>query len=194
MVDAMAAALLPDPAWVAVLPDDAARRRALRTLLGHSARLAARDGTVLVAREAGVLGGIVWAAPGGRARRRARDLAALPRMLGLAARTGPARMRELGRLGQAVERLRPAEPVWYVEALGVLPDAQGRGLGSALLGPVLAKSDATGVPCYLETGREQNVAFYERAGFALLDAVPTGLCQDGGPTFWRMLRPAARAA
>jgi len=188
VAEAMAAGLHTDPGWAGLVPDDEARAPALRTLLGHAVRTAFRDGTVLAARDQGrVVGGVVWAAPGDYPRPRRRDLAAAPRMLALGARTSGGTIRDLARAGQAIDRIFPAEPVWYVQALAVAPEAQGRGHGSALLAPVLAKSRATGVACYLETGKTANVGFYERLGFVLLDAAPLWA---GGPTFWRMRRPA----
>ena len=57
------------------------------------------------------------------------------------------------------------EPHWYLYLLGVEPARQGRGVGRALLAPTLARADAGGVPCYLETQNSRNVGFYERLGF-----------------------------
>ena len=182
---AMAAGLAGDPGWQHVVPDDGARRLALRTLLGQALRIGHADGTTLVVREQGIVGGIVWAAPEGYPPRRIRQLPAMPRMLALATRIGPITVRELGRFGRAIDRAFPTDPVWYVQALSVAPAAQGRGLGSALLGPVLTKADATSTPCYLETAQEANVGFYERFAFRVLDAEPV---YPGGPVLWRMRR------
>jgi len=112
-------------------------------------------------------------------------------MVGLTARIGARTVRELSRFGQAIDQALPPEPVWYVQALSVTPAGQGRGLGAALLGQVLAKSDATSVPCYLDTGKQANVAYYQRFGFALLDE--RVLWQDG-PTIWRLQRQSPGAA
>ena len=52
---------------------------------------------------------------------------------------------------------------------------QGRGVGSALLEPALARADGEGMPCYLETQKEENLSFYARHGFAVRDtALPVG--------------------
>lgn len=61
-------------------------------------------------------------------------------------------------------------PHWYLETLGVAPEHQGRGLGSALLTHVFLHSEADGVPCYLETSTERNVRMYEAKGFVLRDS------------------------
>ena len=56
-------------------------------------------------------------------------------------------------------------PHWYLWILGVDPDRHGQGVGSALIAPVLRRADESGLPCYLETETEKNVAFYEKRGF-----------------------------
>ena len=186
----MARGLHADPGWRLVVPDDDARLVAGRALIGQAVRTAFRDGTVLIARTgAAIVGGIVWAAPGEYPRRWTRQVPALPRMLTLGARIGPRTLRDLGRFGAAVDAALPREPVWYVQALSVAPEAQGAGLGSALLARVLARSDATGIPCYLDTGKQANTDYYERFGFALLDE---RRLWDGGPALFRMQRPAHR--
>jgi GNAT superfamily N-acetyltransferase len=60
------------------------------------------------------------------------------------------------------------EPHWYLEILGVDPTRQGQGIGSALLQPILARADADGDACYLETANPKNVPFYVGCGFAVV--------------------------
>lgn len=57
---------------------------------------------------------------------------------------------------------------WYILLLGVSPEAQGTGLGRALLQPVLDRATAAGQPCYLETAQPKNVGFYQHLGFQVL--------------------------
>ena len=57
---------------------------------------------------------------------------------------------------------------WYVFVLGVSPEAQGTGLGRALLEPVIDRARAEGLPCYLETAQPKNVGFYQHLGFRVL--------------------------
>ncbi len=77
------------------------------------------------------------------------------------------------------------EAHWYLAALGVTPARQGHGIGTALLQPVLARADAAGLPCYLETGVARNVGFYARQGFTVVDE---GALPQGGPWLWAMRR------
>ncbi len=67
----------------------------------------------------------------------------------------------------AVEKFHKAVqgPHWYLMAMGTSPTRQGTGLGSSLLQLGTSKADAAGIPCYLETATESNVAFYSTRGF-----------------------------
>ncbi len=68
---------------------------------------------------------------------------------------------------------------WSLALLGVDVPYQGKGLGSALLQPVLEKADADGVTCYTDTANPKNVPFYRRHGFeVVVDTVEpsSGLC------------------
>jgi GNAT superfamily N-acetyltransferase len=96
------------------------------------------------------------------------------------------RASEVGVQLARIERAHPPEPHWYLAVLGIDPRHQGRGLGSALLGPILARCDADRVPAYLESSKRSNVPFYERHGFRLLGE----LAIAGGPVIWRMQREA----
>ena len=83
-----------------------------------------------------------------------------------------------------VERAHPSEPHYYLAILGVAPEAQGEGLGSQLLQPMLERCDREGVAAYLESSKERNVTFYERHGFRV-----TGeLTFPRGPKLWLMWR------
>jgi ribosomal protein S18 acetylase RimI-like enzyme len=74
---------------------------------------------------------------------------------------------------------------WYLWVIGVEPARQGRGIGSRLLQPILARADADGVPCYLETEGERNVRFYEKHGFKVAHQ---GQVPKLGAQVWAMLR------
>jgi GNAT superfamily N-acetyltransferase len=78
----------------------------------------------------------------------------------------------------------PAPPHWYLAILGTDPVAQGRGIGSALLAPVLDRCDADGVGAYLESSKERNVDFYARHGFRVMQE----LRLPRGPRAWTMWR------
>lgn len=99
----------------------------------------------------------------------------------------PALMPHVVRASRAVreiERRHPTEPHYYLSVLGTDPEQQGRGIGSALIAPVIAQCDATGQAAYLESSKESNVAFYERHGFAVTERMEL----PGGPPLWLMWR------
>lgn len=85
----------------------------------------------------------------------------------------------------ALEAKHPHEPHHYLQFLGVEPDDQNQGLGSALLRPVLERCERDRVPAYLEATCERNVALYERHGFAIVEEIRL---PGGGPPLWRMWR------
>ncbi len=57
---------------------------------------------------------------------------------------------------------------WYTMILGVAPEGRGRGLGRALMQPILTVAAADDLPCYLETAQPSNVSFYEHLGFRVV--------------------------
>jgi GNAT superfamily N-acetyltransferase len=86
-----------------------------------------------------------------------------------------------------IERLHARQPAphWYLGYLGTRRDRQGEGLGSQMLGEVLTRLDADGLPAYLESSNERNLPLYERNGFRVLGDLQA---LGQGPTIWRMWR------
>ena len=84
-----------------------------------------------------------------------------------------------------VEKRHPPEPHLYLAVLGTDPPAQGRGIGTSLLRPGLELCDREGLPAYLESSKESNVAFYGRFGFRVTEEVRM---PGGGPSVWLMWR------
>jgi ribosomal protein S18 acetylase RimI-like enzyme len=82
----------------------------------------------------------------------------------------------------------PSEPLLYLSHVGVAPERQGEGLGSALMHDGLASADQDGVDAWLETSRADNAAYYERFGFRtwIEEDAP-----EGGPHIWFMRRHPA---
>ncbi len=86
---------------------------------------------------------------------------------------------------RALDSARPEPPYWYLGVLAARPDRQGEGLATAVLAPVLARADADGLDCWLETSTSGNRGFYERRGFT--ESVDVTV--PGGPATWWMRRP-----
>jgi ribosomal protein S18 acetylase RimI-like enzyme len=89
---------------------------------------------------------------------------------------------------EKLERAHPRTPQHvYLALLGTEPEAQGRGLGSAVLAPVLQQCDSDGVGAYLESSKERNIDFYARHGFRVTGEIHL----LRGPTMWKMWRDPA---
>ena len=90
----------------------------------------------------------------------------------------------IGQLSEAMDGSHPTEEHFYLLAIGIHPDAQGRGLGGTLLSHTLALADDAAKPAYLEATSARSRALYERFGFEV-----TGELHPGdGPTLWCMWR------
>jgi ribosomal protein S18 acetylase RimI-like enzyme len=127
-----------------------------------------------------VAGGALWGPPGH-----------WQMGMGTIIRNGPTMIRLLGgRLFKGlqflsmVEKAHPKEPHFYLAILGTQPADQGKGLGSAMMAPVLERCDSERTPAYLESSKESNIPFYRRHGFE----VTQELAFPGGPTVWGMWR------
>lgn len=66
-------------------------------------------------------------------------------------------------------RRKPKSPHYYLFAIGVLPEAQGRGLGRSLLTHTLAEADEARSPAYLESSNPVNEPLYRSVGFEVVD-------------------------
>jgi GNAT superfamily N-acetyltransferase len=89
---------------------------------------------------------------------------------------------------QARARLMP-DLFWYLQILGVDPAYQGKGFSSRLLKPMLARADREGLPCFLETQLEKNVALYRHFGFRVGEE---GLIPGTNVYSWAMVRDAKK--
>jgi GNAT superfamily N-acetyltransferase len=179
--DVLQAAFWDDPVMSWLFPDEGGRSR-------RSARLF----KILLQRHylpmhtvwttSAEAGAALWAPPGHWKIPTADIVRALPEFIASLGRRAPLALRFLDR----IDREHPAEPHWYLGVLGTNPPQQGRGVGSALLAPVLQRCDREGVPAYLESSKESNIAFYARHGFVL-----TGVIEavQGGPVVYPMWRP-----
>ncbi|MDQ3702770.1 MAG: GNAT family N-acetyltransferase [Chloroflexota bacterium] len=76
-------------------------------------------------------------------------------------------------------------PHWYLLLLGTDPTQRRTGVGSALVRHGTARADAAGLPCYLDTMNEANLAFYGRHGFEI---VHEGVITTGGLRTWGLRR------
>jgi ribosomal protein S18 acetylase RimI-like enzyme len=78
-------------------------------------------------------------------------------------------IRPLLRWMDEVEKIHPHELHFYFEYLGVLPEYQGRGFGSAILQYATTKADEAHTACYLETASSKAVPLYQSHGFEVIE-------------------------
>jgi len=77
------------------------------------------------------------------------------------------------------------DPQWYLMVLCADPSDQRSGVGTMLLEHAFAMVDAEGVGSYLETPRDDNVPYYRRFGYELLETLRP---IEGGPPYYTMWR------
>ena len=84
------------------------------------------------------------------------------------------RLNVIGEYTSKMRKQHVAEPHWHLFPIAVDPAFQGKGFGSALLTPMLDRIAEEGLPCYLETQKEQNISLYEHFGFEVIhtDVIP----------------------
>ena len=75
-------------------------------------------------------------------------------------------------------------PHFYLFAMGVSKEAQGKGIGTRLLQESNKHCDLMGIPAYLENTNEANLPLYERLGFRTFKELKI----DDAPTIWLMAR------
>jgi len=173
VTETLALSFYDDPVLMWLIEDGTRRRELLPGFFGAVAHsYFAYD--ELYAVDEGVTAA-VWAPPG------AEEDEGLPTELGEAVEEYAERLSEI--LG-LMEEKHPTEPHYYLFLLGTRAEWQGRGVGSALMAPVLETCDRGRVPAYLEATSERNKQLYLRHGFEVTDEIPL----PDGPKMWPMWR------
>jgi ribosomal protein S18 acetylase RimI-like enzyme len=180
LADALARAFDGDPPMQWFLPDPQSRVDRARTLFEVMlTRVHLQRDWCYTTED--VIGGALWVPPGNWRLGLVQQLTLLPGMLRVFGR-GLARAQR----GLAVmESGHPREPHYYLDSLGVVPEWQGRGLGSALMAPVLERCDSERMPAYLNAGSPRSRELYRRHGFVVQEEFRL---PDDGPPLWRMWR------
>ena len=133
----------------------------------------------------------IWLPPGHRGPSVIDSLRQMPALARLA---GWGRLRKIGDAMADLEahrRRHAPSPHFYLSALGVEPDRQGEGVGTALVQPVLDRCDRDRTPAYLETAVARNVLLYERLGFDVVEEIDLPGTDIHG---WLMLRAPRETA
>ena len=172
----LAEAFATDPYTLGLVPEDrreARLERKFTAAVRHGLRAGA-DGAPLGAVDVAVdaddgtlLGAAVWTSP---ATPRGVDVPGLVAGLPAAVAVHGRHTLALKRIQAACERARPAGRHWYLEEVGTVPSARGRGAASALVRH--GQRRASGLPVHLEASVPATVPFYERLGFRATGHVP----------------------
>jgi ribosomal protein S18 acetylase RimI-like enzyme len=151
------------------------------TRFAHYIYLPRGYGHVLESGEAGTL----WLPPGAST-----DTGAFGSLMvaaGVLRHGGPTAARNGLALEGFLKKKKPREPHHYLFAIAARPGAQGKGLGSQLMKEGLKRADADHMPAYLESSKPENVPFYEKYGFEVVEQVTPA---PGCPPMWLMWREA----
>ena len=180
VVRAVARSFYEDPVFSWVVPDDGRRVRELERGFGLFARRVwfPHDEAYTTDR---LIGAAFWMPPGTWHLSVFKQLSMLPAMA-LIARGDLTRLLTVL---NAVEAKHPHEQHYYLPFVGVVPEWRGRGLGAALLRPVVERCDRERMPAYLEASAPRNRGLYERLGFVVTEEFRLG---KGSPPLWRMWR------
>ncbi|WP_162683453.1 GNAT family N-acetyltransferase [Rhodobacteraceae bacterium DSL-40] len=173
----LTAAFETDPAVRWMYPEQTGYLRHFPTFLHPFGGVAMHEGTLDWAEG----GAALWIAPG-----LAPDEAAI--MAVVEASVPASRHEAVFAVFKAMGHTHPEDPHWYLPVMGVVPERQGQGLGTALMRPVLERCDATGTLAYLEATTERSRALYARLGFEQTDTILVADC----PPIYPMVRQPRR--
>jgi GNAT superfamily N-acetyltransferase len=179
---ALSHAFFDDPLFAWAIPDDDRRQRfELEFFTLYAKAFLRHDQTYTTGGD--VVAAALWAPPGA-VPISDEDAEELGQRIGELA--GPDAPRFLG-LTKLFDDHHPHGSYWYLQFMGVAPDRQGQGIGSALIAPVLERCDREGVRAYLDATSERNKRLYERHGFEAEEP----FAAPGGPPLWPMWRQPA---
>jgi GNAT superfamily N-acetyltransferase len=175
-----------DPFFEFLTRNAVARSRGLDLYLLAVCRHLGHKGRLLTARRGGrIVGVAAWVAPGGYPYPVATQLGQGLGALRALSRVPPALVTG-ARYLLAIEKAHPKhEELWYLQLLACDPEHQRQGVGGALLEGVLGECDRDGIASYLETQKEDNLAYYRRFGYELSETLTP---VKHGPPLWTMRR------
>jgi ribosomal protein S18 acetylase RimI-like enzyme len=171
-----------DPFFVHLGPPALLRYRGLALFFRANLRHLGRNGRISTVRTADdrVVGVAGWITTDGYPQSMYHQLASAPGTLRALYRR-PRALVDGQKYLLAMAREHIKEPHWYLFLLVADPEIQRQGVGSALLTEALTHVDEEGVAAYLETQKEDNLAYYRRFGFELIGQLtPT---QSGPPLY-----------
>jgi GNAT superfamily N-acetyltransferase len=189
VIASLGRAFYDDPLFGYFVPNLLHQTKGLLGFMSGAVKDAVPFGEVWVAHTTGkVAAAAVWLPPNAYPRSTKREVMTNVRAV-------PAFARARGRILDSMKLLAAVDkahkdvggPHYYLAVLGSDPSFQRVGAGSAVLAPVLERCDAEGLPAYLETQKEDNLAYYARHRFELVRKLDNPPC----PPVWTLLRQPA---
>jgi ribosomal protein S18 acetylase RimI-like enzyme len=162
----LAEAFANDPLFEILAPDPVRRAKMAPVIMGVLVAFGMRHGKVWANDDASAVA--LWLDPEA-------GPASMPRMLRAGMWRAPfvLGLQGMNRMSKAMTATEGFHkqvhgPHWYLMTIGTRTAMQGRGLGSQLVEMGTSRADEAGLPCYLETGTDSNIAFYRKRGFEVL--------------------------
>ena len=186
VIGALSRAFYDDPMFGYFLPNLLHQMKGIAAFMSAGVADAKPFDEVWVAHADGkVAGAAVWLPPGSYPRGVRRDATVNLRSIPVIARSGK-RSLASSKLLTAVDKAHHLilEPHYYLAILGTDPLYQRTGAGSAALQPVLDRCDEQGISAYLETQKDENLAYYQRHAFELIQKLEVSTV----PPIWTMMR------
>jgi ribosomal protein S18 acetylase RimI-like enzyme len=185
--DLLARSFFRDPLFTYAFPDEGERAKLLPGHFAAHVRHGHLFGEVFTT--AGAVAGVsLWLPPGRTEvtshQQHQSGLDKLRTLFGLQTRE---RLALISSFFEDIHHATVPDDHWYLWMIGVDPVHQGKGIGSALINPVLVRADRDGIPCYLETVERRNVPFYTRLGFTI---AREGVEPSSGAPYWIFVRPS----
>jgi ribosomal protein S18 acetylase RimI-like enzyme len=185
LAQALARAFFDDPVFEWLLPDASDRLdRAERGFAFYLRKVYLPHDECYTTE--GAEGGALWLPPGKWHLGPLAQARLLPGMIAALGRRLPQVLRAI----TTIESKHPKGAHYYLPFVGVEPAMQGKGIGTALMRPILDRCDSEGTPAYLESTTPRNRACYLRQGFEVTEEFSF---PKNGPPSWRMWREPRRS-
>jgi ribosomal protein S18 acetylase RimI-like enzyme len=165
----LADAFYEDPVWISVMPDEENRKEKLPISFEFILTYAVKYGEVY-APSSDIEGVALWL-PHDKI-----EITFWRMMRSGAFRKGIQMGQDIGNRIQKVfepidkdrKEFMKDKSYFYLQAIGVAPEYQGKGYGGKLLRSMFDRCDEEGLPIYLETETEKNVEMYKKLGFQVI--------------------------
>jgi GNAT superfamily N-acetyltransferase len=172
MAQVLARSFAEDPLVSFILPNARTRVQTVAKFFRAMGRLNIRAGSAFGAGDP-LEGVAVWSFPNKpEASASPKDLLSFLPVLFSSYVIGARRARPIFHQIDANHKKHAPEPHYYLDNLGVLASARGKGLSSRLIRPFLEMADSQKVIAYTDTVTDANVPLYEHFGFECVERNP----------------------